>query len=229
MADRPYTLLSCAMSMDGYLDDATDQRLLLSCSADFDRVDALRASCDAILVGAHTVRCDNPRLIVRDEQRRHARLAQGLSASPIKVTLTARGQLAPTGNFFTMGEAPRLVYCPHAVASAAQARLGALATIIDAGARVDMRWLSEDLHLRGVSRLLVEGGGTLYTQFLAAGLADELQLVVAPLFVGDSRARRFVDDGHFPWNRAHRAQLVEARPVGDVALLRYALSPRFQP
>ena len=66
MADRPYTLLSCGISIDGYLDGATEERLLLSNDADFDRVDAVRASCDAILVGAATVRNDNPRLLVRD-------------------------------------------------------------------------------------------------------------------------------------------------------------------
>ena len=47
---------------------------------------------------------------------------------------------------------------------------------------------------------MVEGGGTVHTQFLTADLADELHLVVAPFFVGDSRARRFVGDGRFPWN-----------------------------
>ena len=52
MPDRPYTLLSCGMSIDGYLDGATPRRLLLSNDADFDRVDAVRAACDAILVGA---------------------------------------------------------------------------------------------------------------------------------------------------------------------------------
>ena len=49
------------MSLDGYLDSATDERLLLSNDADFDRVDEVRAGCDAILVGAATVRNDNPR------------------------------------------------------------------------------------------------------------------------------------------------------------------------
>jgi 5-amino-6-(5-phosphoribosylamino)uracil reductase len=66
-----------------------------------------------------------------------------------------------------------------------------------------------------------------HTQFLTDGLADELQLVVAPFFVGDSRARRFVDDGRFPWCAEHRARLVETRAIGDVVLLRYALSDRF--
>ena len=72
MAERPYTLLSWAMSLDGYLDDASDHRLVLSNPADLDRVDAARAGCDAILVGAATVRADDPRLVVRDPARRVA-------------------------------------------------------------------------------------------------------------------------------------------------------------
>jgi 5-amino-6-(5-phosphoribosylamino)uracil reductase len=86
--------------------------------------------------------------------------------------------------------------------------------------------VSEDLHDRGIRRLMVEGGGTIHTQFLTEGVADELQLVVAPLFVGDSRAPRFVGDGEFPWCAEHRAALIDARPIGDVVLLRYALSER---
>jgi 5-amino-6-(5-phosphoribosylamino)uracil reductase len=77
-----------------------------------------------------------------------------------------------------------------------------------------------------VQRLMVEGGGTVLTQFLTADLADELHLVIAPLFVGDSRARRFVDDGRFPWHSGRRATLAEVRQLGDVVLLRYALSGR---
>ena len=59
MAERPYTVLSCAMSIDGYLASAAREPLPLSNAADFDRVDAVRAGCDAILVGAATVRSDN--------------------------------------------------------------------------------------------------------------------------------------------------------------------------
>jgi 5-amino-6-(5-phosphoribosylamino)uracil reductase len=103
-----------------------------------------------------------------------------------------------------------------------------VATIVDGGEPVDMHMVSEDLHARGVQRLMVEGGGTVHTQFLTADLADELHLVVAPFFVGDSRARRFVSDGLFPWNSGRRATLAEVRQIGDVVLLRYALSPRFR-
>jgi 5-amino-6-(5-phosphoribosylamino)uracil reductase len=99
--------------------------------------------------------------------------------------------------------------------------------VVDAGDPVTLRWVGEDLARRGVGRLMVEGGGSVLTQLLSEDLADELQLVVAPLFVGDSRARRFVGDGRFPWTAGHRADLVEVRQIGDVALLHYALSPRF--
>lgn len=78
MTARPYVLLSCAMSVDGYIDDTTPQRLLLSNQADFDRVDQVRAESDAILIGATTLRRDNPRLIVNSAERRRAREERGL-------------------------------------------------------------------------------------------------------------------------------------------------------
>jgi 5-amino-6-(5-phosphoribosylamino)uracil reductase len=228
MPDRPYTLLSCSMSIDGYLGSATPRRLELSNDADFDRVDAVRASCDAILVGAETVRKDNPRLVVRSQARRDEREALGLTPSPIKVTVTARAELDVRADFFTTGEGEKLVYCPSARVCNARSRLGPMATVVDAGHPVEMRGISQDLGARGVQRLMVEGGGMVHTQFLTDNLADELQLVVAPFFVGDSRAPRFVRDGRFPWNPGRRATLAGVLAIGDVVLLRYALSPRFQ-
>jgi 5-amino-6-(5-phosphoribosylamino)uracil reductase len=226
--ERPYTLLSCALSIDGYLGSATPRRLEFSNDADFDRVDAVRASCDAILVGAATVRHDNPRLLVRSQARREAREARGMAPSPIKVTVTGRAELDPRADFFASGDSEKLVYCTSERVPGALSRLGPVATVLDGGQPVDMRRISEDLAERGVERLMVEGGGSVHTQFLTGNLVDELQLVVAPFFVGDSRAPRFVRDGRFPWNQGRRATLSEVRQIGDVVLLRYALSPRFQ-
>jgi 5-amino-6-(5-phosphoribosylamino)uracil reductase len=228
MPDRPYTLLSCGMSIDGYLDSAAPRRLELSNGADFDRVDGVRASCDAILVGAATVRNDNPRLLVRSKSRRDERTGRGLPPSPIKVTLTERLELDPCTDFFTTGETEKLVYCASARVLDARSRLGSVATVVDGGEPIEMRRITEDLGDRGVRRLMVEGGSKVHTQFLTGNLADELQLVVAPFFVGDSRAPRFVGDGRFPWNPGRRATLADVRQIGDVVLLRYALSSRFQ-
>ena len=228
MADRPYTLLSCGVSLDGYLDDASSRRLMLSNDADLDRVDAVRAGCDAILVGAATIRNDNPRLVVRSPARRDERTARGLGPTPTKVTMTAGGQLDPGASFFTTGRAEKLVYTATCAAALARTRLGSVATVVDAGPTVDLAWMGDDLHSRGVGRLMVEGGGSTLTQFLTADLADELDLVVAPFFVGDSRGRRLVGDGRFPWNADRRAELADVCRIGDVVLLRYALSARFE-
>ena len=227
MAERPYTLLSCSMSIDGYIDGTTESRLLLSNELDFDRVDAVRAAVDAILVGATTVRNDDPRRLVRDPERRRARLDRGLPEHPVKVTVTRRGLLDPSRRFFADDGSRKLVYAGSRVAETLGARLGSLSEVVDAGEPVTMAGLVRDLHDRGVRRLMVEGGAAVHTQFLAEDVVDELQLVVAPFFVGDSGARRFVGDARFPWHPARRARLAETRQLGDVVLLRYALSDRF--
>jgi len=224
--ERPYTILSCSISLDGYLDGATQERLVLSNEADLDRVDEVRAACDAILVGAATVRNDNPRLVVRSPRLRQQRRTRGLGETPTKVTVTEHGRLDACSNFFATGDSEKIVYCASRSVPVARSRLAAVATVIDGGQPVEVPRLTEDLYRRGVRRLMVEGGGRVHTQFLTTGTADELHLVVAPFFVGSSRARRFVGDGAFPWNPSHRARLVETRQIEDVVLLRYALSPR---
>jgi 5-amino-6-(5-phosphoribosylamino)uracil reductase len=113
------------MSIDGYIDIATDERLVLSNDADLDRVDALRADSDAILVGAATLRNDNPRLLVRAPSRRAQRIVRDLPPTPIKVTVTSRAQLDPCAAFFATGDTEKLVYCPtDAVAEARRRGVG---------------------------------------------------------------------------------------------------------
>jgi 5-amino-6-(5-phosphoribosylamino)uracil reductase len=224
---RPYVLLSCSLSLDGYLDDTSPRRLVLSNDEDLDRVDEVRAGCDAIMVGAATVRADNPRLLVRDPERRARRVARGLSATPVKVTVTERGGLDPTARFFATGHTDKLVFCPSPTVADLRKSLGGVAIVLDGGPCLDMLQVTEELHRRGVRRLMVEGGSRVLTQFLTADLADELQLAIAPFFVGESGAPRFVRDGHFPWDERRRAELADVRRMGDVVLLRYALSDRF--
>jgi 5-amino-6-(5-phosphoribosylamino)uracil reductase len=227
MAERPYTLLSCSMSIDGYIDGASESRLLLSNDLDFDRVDRVRAEADAILVGATTVRNDNPRLLVRDAERRRRRVERGRPEHPTKVTVTERGRLDPSSRFFADDGADKLVYGSSRIVDLLQHRVGHLTKVVDGGDPVRMCDLVEDLHARGVRRLMVEGGGAVHTQFLAGDLVDELQLVVAPFFVGEPGARRFVGEAHFPWHPGHRARLASTEQLGDVVLLRYALSERY--
>jgi 5-amino-6-(5-phosphoribosylamino)uracil reductase len=224
---KPYVTLSTAISLDGYLDTADPPRLTLSNDADFDRIDDVRARSDAILVGARTLRRDNPRLLVRSVARQTRRETAGQTRSPWKVTVTATGELDPHAAFFTAGDTTKLVYCPTREAERIRRRVGHSALVVGLGNSVTMTDLVADLADRGIRQLLVEGGGTVHTQFLAANLVDELHLAVAPLFVGDQRAPRFVGDAVFPWDGDRRATLAEVRQIGDMVLLRYALSDRF--
>ncbi|GAA1974212.1 hypothetical protein GCM10009738_59660 [Kitasatospora viridis] len=221
VTQRPYVTLSAAVSIDGYLDDASPERLLLSNPADFDRVDELRADSDAVLVGSTTLRRDNPRLLVNDPARRAAREAAGRPAYPLKVTLSGSGELAAGLRFWHTG-GERLVYSTDRGARRLTGELAGLAEVVALGPAVHLGAVLDDLGRRGVRRLMVEGGGSVHTQFLSEGLADELQLAVAPLLVGDAAAPRFVNPADFPGGSTRRLRLLEARTVGDVVLLRYA-------
>jgi 5-amino-6-(5-phosphoribosylamino)uracil reductase len=227
---RPYTVLSCAVSVDGYLDDASDSRLILSGPEDLDEVDEFRAAVDAILVGAGTIRADNPRLLVRSPSRVASRVAHGRPAHPRRVTLTSSGSLAVEARFFTgPGETP-LVYCRAREVTALSARLGAAAEVVSAGEPSSLAAVLSDLSAsRSTYSLLIEAGAHLLREALAENLADELRLAVAPFFVGSPDAPRFALPGHYPYGAGHPMRLASARQLGSVAVLQYRLTNRDRP
>ncbi|WP_037078466.1 RibD family protein [Pseudonocardia spinosispora] len=218
---RPYVLLSVATSVDGYIDDASPDRLLLSTDADFDRVDQVRSESDAIMVGAGTIRADNPRLMIRSEARRSARVAAGRPEHPLKVTVSATGKLDPGLKFWHHG-GEKVVYTVDAAASELRRTLAGLADVVSLGPTVDFAALLDDLGGRGVRSLMVEGGSSLHTAFLAADLADEVQLAIAPLLVGEATAPRFLNPADYPGAPHRRMRLIDLRQLDDIALLRYA-------
>lgn len=213
---RPLVIASVAASLDGFIDDTGADRLVLSNTEDLDRVDEVRAGVDAILVGAGTVRADDPRLLVRAGWRRTQREHAGLPATPLKVILTGGGKLDPGARVFAAGQT--LVYAGGSAAAQTRHELGTAAAVVDAGAELEPDWVLDDLAGRGVSRLLIEGGSSVHSLFLAAGLVDELQLVLAPLLLGTAGEPRFVQQRSFP-QRPWR--LAAVRRMDDVVLLRY--------
>lgn len=179
--------LSFATTADGFLDDTTPQRLVISTPEDWAEVHRLRASCDAILVGAETLRQDNPALRLRDEPARAVRRAHGLRPALAKVTVTASGALDPALRFFTEGEAERFVFAPHDLPA-----LQGLAEVIVPEGPLTARFIVTELEKRGFQHLLVEGGAQILRLFLSENMADTVRQAVNPsLTLGAAGRARF--------------------------------------
>ena len=167
--------LSAAVTADGFLDDNSPRRLIISTPEDWAEVYRLRAAHDAILVGAETLRRDDPSLLVRDEEVRARRRERGLPPDIAKATLTGTGELSPGLRFFTEGEAERYVFSPHEIDS-----LQNIATVISTEGPITAKLIVTQLEKRGIERLMVEGGAAVLRMFLGEGMADTLRLAVNP-------------------------------------------------
>ena len=181
--------LSFATTADGYLDDNSPERLMISTPGDWEAVMRLRAAHDAILVGAETLRRDNPALLLRDPAARELRRARGVRPDLAKVTVTRSGGLSPTMRFFTEGDADRYVFSQTEIPE-----LKDIAEVISTDGSITAGYIVTELEKRGVESLLVEGGARILGMFLAEGMADEVRRAVNPqLTLGPERGgARFV-------------------------------------
>jgi len=149
---EPWVILKLAMTMDGYL--AVPGRRWITGTKARIEVQKIRAGCDAILVGAGTVRKDNPRLTVRKAS---------VKEQPWRVVITRSGKLPRGANLFQDRYQDRtLVYRKK-------------------------KWseVLRNLHWRGVSRLLVEGGAEVAEGLIQARKVNEVVLYLAPILVGE--------------------------------------------
>lgn len=215
---------SAAVSLDGYIDDTTSRRLVLSGTKDWEQVRALRAECDAVLVGAETIRKDNPALVTRSEKLREKRTAQGKPADPVKVTVSASGRLDPQARFFSEGTGRKIVIAGTEASPEHLAALRRVATVIVAKTDpITPETILQLLSQEGIRTLFIEGGTRILTQFLTADAIDYLRMATAPFFVGDSHAPRFVHAGRFPHNKDRRMHLLSTQAIGDMSVAIYAL------
>lgn len=220
---RPYVIAKCAVSLDGYLDDSNPERLILSNSEDLAVRDEVRAECDAILVGANTVRKDDPSLTVKSAELRSVRRARGLSENPMRVTLTQSAVLPPEARFFAQDGTSKIVYCNGVCEEKLKALLAGVADVRACIPQLTIQAVLADLQQSGVKKLMIEGGSALLSSFLMAKLLDELEISVAPFFVADKFAPRLVKYGQFPFNQDNRMKLLSVKQVSDMVIIRYKL------
>jgi 2,5-diamino-6-(ribosylamino)-4(3H)-pyrimidinone 5'-phosphate reductase len=218
---RPFVILNSAITADGKTDAVARQGATISSPQDKERVDRLRAECDAIMVGGRTLLGDDPRLTVKSERLRAARRARGLSENPIKVGVVTEANLKHDSRFLTMGPARVIIFTTWRTGTA---QLEALHTrgaeVMRMGeTRVDLPSALEYLWREGVRRLLVEGGGTLNAELLKLELVDEIYLYIAPLVVGGATAPTLVDGAGFSLADVIRLELRNVERLPDAGIL----------
>jgi 3,4-dihydroxy 2-butanone 4-phosphate synthase/GTP cyclohydrolase II len=179
---RPFVTLSYAQSLDGCIAATPGQPLALSGPESRQLIHQLRAAHDAILVGIGTVLADDPRLNVR--------LASGPNPQPVIVD--SRLRFPDDAQLLQKTPLPWIV-------TTAQANLRRQKALEAAGAqvwrgpatpdgRVDLNALLDQLGQRGINTLMVEGGASIITNFLARRLVNRLVLTLAPIYLGGYRA-----------------------------------------
>jgi 2,5-diamino-6-(ribosylamino)-4(3H)-pyrimidinone 5'-phosphate reductase len=197
--NRPYTIVNVAMSADGKLDTVSRKGTTISSMADKTRVDRLRASMDAIVVGGKTLLNEDPKLTVKSPTFRLERKASGMDENPTKVGIVSVANLNPDGNFMTAGSARRLIYTtrrttPEQVGVLENA--GAQVFVIGER-RVDLAAVAESLYSQDIRKIMVEGGGTIIAEFFRLDLVDELTLYIAPQIFGGATAPTLADGPGF--------------------------------
>lgn len=188
--NRPYVHINVAATADGKIDTFERRGAAISSARDKERVDKLRAEADAVMVGGRTLRDEDPKLTVKSEALRAARLARGLPANPAKVGVATHLNFKPDSQFLRAGPARKIVFTtehPNAI-QASWLAVNEAELFIHDGPRVNLISMLATLKEIGIHRLMVEGGATLNFELLRLGLVDELTIYVAPMIFGGEKA-----------------------------------------
>jgi len=204
---RPRVIVNCAMSPDGKIAGAERRQLRISSPEDMERVRRLRSECQAILVGAGTVLADDPHLTVK---------GLPLEKQALRVVLDPRGRVPETALVLDARACTLMVTvedCARNYQGAETVRLGKRS--------IDLQALLELLGDRGVSTLLVEGGGETIHSFFRAGLVDVYSVFVGDFIIGGRGSPTPVDGEGFPPGERVPLKLISVERLGGGALLTY--------
>lgn len=210
---RPLVTVNAAVSLDGRIAARGGRTLRLSDDEDMQRVHAMRAEHDAILVGIGTVLADDPALVIKRDL-----YAEG--TDPVRVVLDSHHRTPMTARVAS-GQPPTILYCtapdatePSTIASVHGVDVVACPT--DPRGRVDLAAALADLRQRGVRSLMVEGGSRVIASFVTAGYVDRMSLFVAPVVVGEGAPSLVAEEASADgsWMRGFEPVHVQHRATG---------------
>jgi 2,5-diamino-6-(ribosylamino)-4(3H)-pyrimidinone 5'-phosphate reductase len=222
--ERPFVYVNMAMSADGKITSARREEPRFTSRRDKATMDKLRAEADALLIGAGTLRADNPRQDVRSPEMKAYRRSLGKPDLLLNVLVTSSAAVDPKSRLFDPAHASGCIVAT--VEDAPPDRLRVLAEVAEVWTvgrgRVDVAELLARLTARGVKRLLVEGGGDLNWSFVEKDLVDEIYVTVAPVIFGGREAPTPVEGAGFDMAGRRRLRLVSAETVDGEIFCRYA-------
>jgi len=220
---RPYVIVNVAVSADGKLSTRERRQVKISGKDDFDRVDELKAGCDAIMVGIGTVLADDPSLTVKSDARIDARVRNGKPEHPVRIVVDSKGRTPPDAKILHKGPGLRIIAVSDMASEGDVTALKQHAKVIHAGEEfVDLPILLEKLHELGINRLMVEGGGTLIWGLLSAGLVDELLVFVGNIIIGGKDAPTLADGTGYIYEPDFISlELVHALPMEEGVLIHW--------
>lgn len=219
---RPFTFINAAMSADGKLSTKERKQVRISGDVDFDRVDALRASSDAVMVGIGTVLTDNPSLTVKSAERRKARKDRGLDENPARIVVDSKARISLDADIFCKGEGLRIIAVSKlAPAEKVQLLRQRAAVIVTGEDKVDLVKLMSALREMGVKKLMVEGGARLNWGLINNDLVDEVYTFVGNIVIGGTSAPTLVDGEGFSEGNFPELELLDSTLIENGILLRW--------
>jgi 2,5-diamino-6-(ribosylamino)-4(3H)-pyrimidinone 5'-phosphate reductase len=206
------------MSADGKISTVARKQVRISGKEDMQRVDALKARSDAIMVGIGTVLADDPKLTVKSDILKQERIAEGRTENPLRIVVDSNARTPSTASI--LGPNALIAVTEQAPRRKVE-ELSTKAEVLVVGERkVDLSALLARLKDKGIDTLLVEGGATLNFALLSLGLVDELYTYVGDIIIGGSSAPTLVD-GDGLTSDFVKLKLRQIRQIGDGVLIKW--------
>ncbi|MHC1584933.1 MAG: 2,5-diamino-6-(ribosylamino)-4(3H)-pyrimidinone 5'-phosphate reductase [Candidatus Syntropharchaeia archaeon] len=221
--NRPFVFINAAMSVDGKISTIERRQTRISGDSDFERVDALRAGSDAVMVGIGTILSDNPSLTVKSPERRKKRLKEGKEENPIRIVVDSLARTPIDSDVLNRGKGRRIIVTSENAPFERTEKLRKFAEVISCGRRrVDLEKMLHMLKDMRIGRIMVEGGARLNWGLISRGLVDELYVFIGNIVIGGEKSPTLVDgEGFIKREDMPELELLDMERMDDGVLLRW--------